>query len=189
MAIRPLRAVQAIFASIPRCTRSTPRRRFATQCPTRRHDVECSGTGRTDGYGIRRHELPVVSGRLELFDRALRTDLEHPEDTSKHRRGTDHAGGALTGTVQGPAFRANIGIQGTFGVSRGDVSEQRGATREMNFSLPLVNVTISTTPSGDYSGFFVSYGPAVGVGFSPQSESCTAVITGRDFLNKIGYNQ
>jgi hypothetical protein len=102
-----------------------------------------------------------------------------------NRVGTQHAAVAASGGVHTPSPRGSAGVQATFGLFRGGVADQRGMFTEANFTLGPVGVTLSFTKAGGFVGGSLSYGPSVGAGYS-TSESNTVVLTGQEFLEKVG---
>jgi RHS repeat-associated protein len=102
--------------------------------------------------------------------------------------GPEHAGVELNGGVQTISLKASAGIQGSLGLFRGDVADQRGLFQDYNASLPDIGISVSYTKAGGLAGATLYWGPSVGAGFS-TSETNTTLITGQEFLNKIGYSQ
>jgi hypothetical protein len=89
--------------------------------------------------------------------------------------------------VHTPSPRGSLGVQATFGLFRGDVADQRGMFTEANLAVGPIGVTLSFTKAGGFVGGSISYGPSVGAGYS-TSESSTLVLTGQEFLQKVGAN-
>jgi RHS repeat-associated protein len=100
--------------------------------------------------------------------------------------GTAHDGVAATGSVNSPGFGINVGPYVTVGAYRGDVADQRGNTKDINWGFGTITGILSWTPSGSFSGGSVGWGPTpTRFGFT-TSESGTSVVTSRDVQDKLG---
>jgi RHS repeat-associated protein len=100
--------------------------------------------------------------------------------------GTTHDGVAATGSVNTPGFGINVGPYVTVGAYKGDVADQRGSTKDINWGFGNITGTLSWTPSGSFAGGSVGWGPTpTRIGFT-TSESGTSVVTSRDVQDKLG---